>query len=140
MNKEQLKEPEEYVSTIKYLSELIQMDLNFGRAETVLARVNAIISNAIDLRKLYLPPEPAETKITKEEATEHYKLKSYSEAAPQMPGLYLAVCEESDWIPYFVALTINDYKIPVIHCAELGNKHISNYCSARTGLMWLKAS
>lgn len=139
MNKEQLKEPEEYVSTIKYLSELIQQDLNFGRAETVLTRVNAVLDNVINLRKLYLPPEP-EVKVTLEEATEHYKLKSYSEVVPQTPGLYLTVCEESDWIPYFVALTINDYKTPVIHCAELGNKHIVNYCSARTGLMWLKAS
>jgi len=46
-------EPEEYISSIKYLAELIQMDLNFGRKETIPARARAILENAIGLAKLY---------------------------------------------------------------------------------------
>jgi hypothetical protein len=136
---DQLKEPEEYISAVKYLAELIQMDLNFGRKETILPRVNAIITNAACLQKLYIEPEP-EITITKDEAHDHYKLKAYSAETPTNPGLYLVVCEEVGWVPYFVALIRNDYQILAVHCAELGVKHIDNYCAARTGLMWLKAA
>jgi hypothetical protein len=118
------------------------MDLNFGRKETILARVNAIITNVALLQKLYLQPEPEQppVKITLEEATEHYTLKAYSAQIPTTPGLYLVVCEEEGWTPYFVALIKNDYQILNVHCTELGVKHINNYCAARTGLMWLKAA
>jgi hypothetical protein len=138
-----LKEPEEYISAIKYLSELIQQDLNFGRKETIPARVNAIVANAIYLQKLYVEPEPAKeesVKTTAEEATEHYQPKGYSSECPTRTGLYLVVCGESDWTPNFVAITRNDYQMLVVHCPDIGERSVEQYHDNLEGTMWLRAA
>jgi len=132
---EQLKEPEDYVSAIKYLAELIQMDLNFGRKETILPRANAILENALDLQKLY---SAKEQDITQKAAKEYYGSKGYSLNEPQKVGLYSIVCGESDWTPTKVAITKNDYQMLIVHCPDVGERPLEQYHANLDEPMWLK--
>ena len=135
---EQLKEPEDYISSIKYLSELIQQDLNFGRKETIPASARKILLDAIDLSKLYPIPEGEKAPIDPVVAKEHFVERGYSDSPPTEVGLYGLVCVEGGWVQSIVAITKNDYQMFVVHCADVGQNSLDHYHSNLTCPMWIK--
>lgn len=138
MTNEELKEPEEYVSSIKYLAELIQMDLNFGRKETIPARARQVFIDAADLSKLYPVPEAEKPPIDLCVAQEHFANKGYSTQTPNKVGLYGIVCAETNWSQSLVAVTKNDYQMLDVHCVDVGARPIELYAAQLAGLMWIR--
>ena len=134
---EPIKEPEDLVSNAKYLLELIQMDLNFGRKETIPARAKQALFNVFDLTKIY-PLYKAEESLDSESAQKLFLSKNYSTERPNSVGLYSVVCGESNWEPSKVAITINDYKILIVHCADIGTRPLEQYHANLEGTMWLR--
>jgi hypothetical protein len=139
-NKEQeehLLEPEDYVGKAKYLLELIQMDLNFGRKESILSRSKAALESIYGLTKLY-QKEEEETEIDPVDAVKYYENNGFSLETPTSVGLYSFVCQESSWEQTLVAITKNDYQIFTVHCAKVGEKSISQYTEELEFPMWKK--
>lgn len=133
---EHMLEPEEYLSNAKYLLELIQMDLNFGRKETIPARSKAALEAVYSLAKVFQKEE--DTKIEPEDALSYYEQNGFSSELPNSVGLYSFICKQSDWEQIFVAITKNDYQIFTVHCAKSGEKSLINYLDNIDFPMWKK--
>jgi hypothetical protein len=131
-------EPEEYICSAKYLIELIQMDMNFGRKDTVPARLDRAISDLNMLQK-YFPAPRFET--TEGMARNYYIGKDFTEELPVSPGLYQVATKESDFLLSYVAATLNDYRDIIIH-DDLGICDARNYAGNRGGgtVFWKKVS
>lgn len=130
----QTKEPEELVSSAKYLLELIQMDLNFGRKETVPARARAALLNLIDLSKIFSFEK--EEEIKKEDAEAYYSNHGFSSNLPDQVGLWAIVCAETNWSQSLVAITKNDYQILTVHCPDVGENSLEQYHGNLESPMW----
>ena len=136
-NKEEeyLLEPEDYVGKAKYLLELIQMDLNFGRKESILSRSKAALESIYGLTKLYEKDEK-EIQIDPENAVKYYQNNGFSLETPSLVGLYSFVCQELNWDQTIVAITKNDYQILTVHCSKVGEKSITQYIEELEFPMW----
>jgi len=132
---EHLLEPEDYVGKAKYLLELIQMDLNFGRKESILSRSKAALESIYSLTKLYQKDEE-EVEIDPINAVKYYENNGFSSQTPTLVGLYSFVCKELNWDQTIVAITKNDYQILTVHCSKVGEKSISQYIEELEFPMW----
>jgi hypothetical protein len=136
-NKESVqREPEELVSSSKYLLELIQMDLNFGRNDTIAARAKAAFELIYELANLY--QEKSKKEINAEDAIDYYQQNGFSFEKPRSVGLYSFVCKDFDWEQTLVAITKNDYQILNVHCAKIGEKSVDQYSNDVKFPMWKK--
>jgi hypothetical protein len=131
------KEPEEYLSAAKYLLELVQMDLNFSRKETIPARVMAIFENAYELTKIY-PLRP--NLNSNEEALNYFINDGYSNKEPTEVGLYSVRCSESNWESLYVAVTKNDFQMLMVHCPQSGLRSLAQYHANLDGTLWLRVA
>jgi len=129
-------EPEEYLSNAKYLVELIQQDLNFGRKETVPARLKRAIEDLLNLQKYFKEPE---LEITEEIARGYYLKQGYSESLPESVGLYRVATKGDNYNIGYVAVTTNDYRDFQIH-DDFGVLDARNYAEQRGGsaAFWLR--
>jgi hypothetical protein len=90
----------------KYLLELIQMDLNFGRRETILARARAARNNILGLIQIFEKDVPLEEK----DFLEYYYGEGYVEEPPREQGLWLFTSAHHAWEPRHAAIYLNDYR------------------------------
>ena len=131
MNAEESTEPEVYLSSAKYLLELVQMDLNFSRKETVPARISAALDNVYELSKIFpLKEKPR----NKEEAQVVYS--DYSDVIPTEVGLYSVKCGEINWDSMTVAVIKNDFQMTMVHCSIIGTKEVRSYHNTLEGTLW----
>ena len=109
------QEPEDLVSQSKYLLELIQMDLNFGRTETILARAIGARKLIDELTKLY---SPAKEDVTVEDMETYLFSEKWVSNPPDDVGLYMIVSEGANWVYDHVAITERMGEL-FVHCEEL---------------------
>jgi len=69
---ENVSEPEEYISSAKYLIELIQQDLNIGRKMTIAPRLARAVENLIGLQQIFPPPPPTPVVVSEDAARQYY--------------------------------------------------------------------
>lgn len=137
-NTDNMLEPEEYICSAKYLIELIQMDMNFGRKDTVPARLDRAISDLSKLQNYFPAPR---FDVTEEMAENYYKEKGFTRELPTSVGLYQVATKESDYLLSYVAATLNDYRDIIIH-DDLGICDARNYGEKRGGgtVFWKKVN
>lgn len=133
------EEPEEYLCAAKYLIELIQQDLNFGRKETIAPRLKRAIEHLTGLSYYFPTLPPPDKMITEEVAKDFYDKLGYSEELPTTTGLYRVATKESNYYLSYVAVTMNDYRNLVVH-DDFGINDVANYATNRGGetAFWLK--
>lgn len=123
-------EPEELLSSAKYLVELIQQDLNIPRKETVPPRLARAIECLVELQTFFPAPEKPVVKISKETADSYYGEKGYAPAPPAAPGLYVMASEETGWYVNTVAVTKNDYQMVIVHHENFGERSVESWAGA----------
>ena len=101
-------EPEDLISNAKYLLELVQMDLNIPRKETIPARVAAALANVVALEKIYpMGRHGYEAALMEKE----FIALGWSKVVPNEVGLYAVTSAELDYFPNYVAVVEDGGKL-----------------------------
>ena len=137
MNSDNHAEPEDLVGKSKYLLELIQMDLNFGRTETILARAIAARKYLEGLVSLYTPAQ----KEVKASDVENYLIEeNWRVESPDEVGLFMCTSEHLEWVYRYVAITEQTGEL-FVHDENLPKaRRLRLYAREMGQLFWKRAA